>query len=182
MIEVQEGIYRVGEELPNPVRKPLILVHPWFEEGFHSFRRVGEFKRDYESALTKLLGISRGKRNIFVFEVGTKVENEETPRRIARIAGDRGVYMISTFENPFGASSIPESLSWEGAAQFLKSQSSDFYFAGGLLGRGHSYYDGSEVWSGCLGTAYEELGRRGIGGQFLFNCCFTTPEKPRRIP
>jgi hypothetical protein len=182
MIEKLTGVYSLGEELPSPSRIPLILVHPWFGEGYHNFRRIGEFHKDYHSALNHLLRMSSGKRNIFVFEVGSKIETGETIKKIETLAGKCGVYIIPTLENMFGAISHPEYMTWEETADFLKKYGDSFYFSGGFLGKRYSKSMKKEVWNGCLGTAYESLNKTGIKGNFLWNCCFTIPQEWTKKP
>src|SRR4030042_3103409 len=150
MKKTLKGVYRYDGEIENTSNKPLILVHPWYEEGINKFNvfksEIKDFflSKGYKHNLDMLLSESYD-RNIFLFE--GEFSEKKSCRRILEKRGGKGLYVIQT--HPDGPA--PLFSSWNSILRFIKDFNSQVDIAGGYVCRD------SEGYYGCLGLVYHEL-------------------------
>jgi len=131
MQEIEKGIYRYDGELNTCNEEPLILMHPWHDEGKNNFKlyhgnEISTSLKDlgYLKNLERLLKESC-KRNVVLFE-GVPFNYSQLQlrdfsqekllknfmnswKRIINLRGDKGLYGIVTYQK----SSVPFFSSWD---------------------------------------------------------------------
>lgn len=185
MKEIDKGIYRYNGELGSCNDNPLILVHPWYDEGTQEFKVYKQKvpyvlrARGYLKNLENLLKKS-SEREIVLFEGipfnDTQLQLREFSqeellkdfidswKRIISLRGNKGLYGIITFKKD----PQPFFKSWESALKFIKSLSNNVELSGGYLSK--SPYYGS--YEGCAGVVYGKLLKDKFKVKLAKGCCF----------
>jgi hypothetical protein len=175
MEKISESIYRYDGKLESD-KKPLVLVHPWFEEGKHRFKVYLEnptpfsslhFRRNsYQKNLIDLLRKSAD-RNIFLFEeYGIAEKNCNRVSNLTKKT--QGIYTIKTHS----ANPLPLNNLWGDVIEFIKEFSNEVDIAGGYLDL-ETRPKSKKDFNGCAGIVYEKLKENGIKPYFVKGCCFT---------
>lgn len=170
MEEVENGIYLYDGKMKSySGKRPLVLVHPWFNEGHNKFREYGSSTNgNYLGNLEGLLRDSYD-RDIFLFEesddsdFGIKKLNEGLDRILALRGKSEGLYGICTYEED----PEPHISSWEEVMGFMRGFSDSLDLAGGKV----LSFDLPES-RGCLGYAKYMFDNFEFSTRLIRGCCF----------
>jgi hypothetical protein len=199
MIEVEKGIYRLDGELANPNGRPLILVHPWYEERWPnreaSFRlwggsQISGWSDSNKKGYPKLFydGLARiGGMNLtanYLNNLETLLKNsanqpvivleeskisDKTTKRICDVRGSKGLYLVPTQSDE----PLPTKTDLDAVRKYVKTLGNEFWFAGGQISiPAFEYEHAEQKWTGCLGVAFEIISQKGREGNVVLGCCF----------
>lgn len=147
--------------------KPLVLIHPSFP--LNAYAQVFDPKTGlYRTANygANVRNAVKGHRGI-VIALESPVKMNTTRQLIESLTGYDNFYILTESE----MTSRPLEIDWAAATKFIKAKSKRFGYRVKMAGGNLTVHNGE--YSGCLGSAYNELVKAGISPELLDGSCFT---------